>query len=680
MIDDIQIRGTGGNQAPIADAGPAYTAVNTSNEESKLISLDASASTDFDGEIVSYSWQEKGTEIATGEKPSVRLSMGTHLITLIVTDDDGATGDDEIEIIVKAEIDDCDLDTGWDSDNSLNINTGDQKRGDGCLESVGNNSDDFKKSFPFTFAVDSSTSLGFWYYVSDVSQFEEDNQVELGSGGEANINEYHWTIDKAELSNGWNYVNLYFSDAEVTGGAPDLDALNWFRLYRAKSGNLITRIDNIKLRGGSGNQAPVADAGPAMTVSSDSTGSGSVTLDGSRSIDFDGEIVSYSWSENDTELATGENPTISLTAGMHIIKLTVTDDSGASDADMINVNVSGNYLDNCDSKTGWSSHNAISVNTTDQKQGAGCLESVGNGTAEFKKVFSPAFTVDPSASLEFWYYVSDVSIFETSNQIELGSAGAPDQNEYSWTFDNGDLENGWNHIVLNFSDAGVTGDAPDLNQINFFRLYHFKSGNMTTRIDAIKFSGGRSNQLPIADAGQNQTVSGDGSGSASVILDGSGSIDYDGEIVNYSWEEDGTVIGNGKNPVVDLAVGTHRIDLIISDDGGATATDDVTITVEAYVAIDDERGVPDHYFLSQNYPNPFNPSTTIRYGLKENAAVKISIYNLSGKLMETIIDRPEVAGYHQVEWNAANVPSGIYFYRINAGNKFSAIQKCILVK
>lgn len=680
MIDDIQIRGTGGNQAPIADAGPDYTAINTSNAPDKLVTLDASASTDFDGEIVSYSWQENGTEIASGEKPSVNLSMGTHLITLIVTDDDGATGDDEIEIIVKAEIDDCDEDTGWDSGNSLNINTSDQKRGDGCLESVGNNTDDFKKSFPFTFAVDSSTSLGFWYYVSDVTLFGDDNQVELGSGGEANVNEYHWTIDKAALNNGWNYVNLYFSDAEVTGGEPDLEALNWFRLYRAKSGNLITRIDNVKLRGGSGNQEPVADAGPGITISSDSTGSGSVTLDGSRSIDFDGEIVSYSWSENDIEIATGEAPTVSLSASMHMIKLTVTDDVGATDADMINVNVSGNFLDNCDSKEGWSSHNALSVNTTDQKQGTGCLEAVGNGTDEFKKVFAPAFTVDDSASLEFWYYISDVSLFESANQVELGSDGGPDKNEYSWSLNNNDLQTGWNHIVLKLSDAGVSGNAPDLNGINWFRLYHFKSGNMTTRIDAIRFTGGQSNQLPIADAGPDQTVSDNGNGSASVILDGSGSFDYDGEIVNYSWEEDSVVLGSGKNPVIDLSVGTHNIDLIITDDGGATASDMVSITVEESVSIDEETAIPERYFLSQNYPNPFNPSTTIRYGLKENVRVKISIYNLSGKLMETIIDRPEVAGYHQVEWNAANVSSGIYFYKIDAGNKFRAIQKCILIK
>ena len=88
--------------------------------------------------------------------------------------------------------------------------------------------------------------------------------------------------------------------------------------------------------------------------------------------------------------------------------------------------------------------------------------------------------------LQFWYYVSDVSLLEGNNQVEIGSAGKADSDEYSWSL-NG-LVSGWNYIELNTSEAGKIG-APDLSAINWFRLYRFKTGSVTTRIDAIQLIG-----------------------------------------------------------------------------------------------------------------------------------------------------------------------------------------------
>jgi dienelactone hydrolase len=144
------------------------------------------------------------------------------------------------------------------------------------------------------------------------------------------------------------------------------------------------------------------------------------------------------------------------------------------------------YLDNCDANTGWSSANTLSVYTADKKEGTGCLQSTGSGTDEFKKVFAAYNTGATAATgtLQFWYYVSDITKFNTANQIELGSAGKPDVNEYSWTM--GTLVNGWNLISKTFSTASVTGGAPDLNAINWFRIYHSKSASVTTQVDAIQ--------------------------------------------------------------------------------------------------------------------------------------------------------------------------------------------------
>ncbi|MCH8299012.1 MAG: T9SS type A sorting domain-containing protein [Candidatus Marinimicrobia bacterium] len=87
----------------------------------------------------------------------------------------------------------------------------------------------------------------------------------------------------------------------------------------------------------------------------------------------------------------------------------------------------------------------------------------------------------------------------------------------------------------------------------------------------------------------------------------------------------------------------------------------------------------DVYSLYDNYPNPFNPSTTIRYDLPERGNIKLSIYNLMGEIVAILIDEMQAAGFHKVEWNAINHPSGIYFYRLQAGD-FVQTRKMVLLK
>jgi hypothetical protein len=83
--------------------------------------------------------------------------------------------------------------------------------------------------------------------------------------------------------------------------------------------------------------------------------------------------------------------------------------------------------------------------------------------------------------------------------------------------------------------------------------------------------------------------------------------------------------------------------------------------------------------LHQNYPNPFNTQTTITYELKENARVSLKIYNIFGQLVETVVNNFNTAGYHSVFWDASNVSSGLYFYRIEAGD-FTETKNCLILK
>ena len=79
------------------------------------------------------------------------------------------------------------------------------------------------------------------------------------------------------------------------------------------------------------------------------------------------------------------------------------------------------------------------------------------------------------------------------------------------------------------------------------------------------------------------------------------------------------------------------------------------------------------------YPNPFNPVTNIIYGLSEYTNVQIVIFDLSGKQVESLINEFQTAGYHSVDWNADNYPSGVYFVKMIAG-EFVNTQKLMLVK
>ncbi|MFZ5516841.1 MAG: T9SS type A sorting domain-containing protein [Candidatus Zhuqueibacterota bacterium] len=97
------------------------------------------------------------------------------------------------------------------------------------------------------------------------------------------------------------------------------------------------------------------------------------------------------------------------------------------------------------------------------------------------------------------------------------------------------------------------------------------------------------------------------------------------------------------------------------------------------ITLEARNEIPTEYRLHQNYPNPFNPSTTIQYDLKEAGLVKISLYNVNGQKMDTIFEGAKDAGYHSVVFDASELSSGVYIYRIEV-NDFSEMQKMILVK
>ncbi len=88
---------------------------------------------------------------------------------------------------------------------------------------------------------------------------------------------------------------------------------------------------------------------------------------------------------------------------------------------------------------------------------------------------------------------------------------------------------------------------------------------------------------------------------------------------------------------------------------------------------------PSDFSLEQNYPNPFNPTTTINFNIPSDQQVKINIYNSIGQLVTELVNKEYSAGNHAVEFNAANLPSGVYIYRMEA-KSFTATHKMVLMK
>ena len=88
---------------------------------------------------------------------------------------------------------------------------------------------------------------------------------------------------------------------------------------------------------------------------------------------------------------------------------------------------------------------------------------------------------------------------------------------------------------------------------------------------------------------------------------------------------------------------------------------------------------PTTFTLDQNYPNPFNPATVIRFSLPTTSVVTLNVYNTLGEKVVTLLNGQMESGYHQVSFDAANLPSGLYLYEIRAG-EFSSIKKMLLMK
>ncbi len=174
------------------------------------------------------------------------------------------------------------------------------------------------------------------------------------------------------------------------------------------------------------------------------------------------------------------------------------------------------------------------------------------------------------------------------------------------------------------------------------------------------------------------------------------SITLDGWIPIYNWGADYdrmTIYDENYNPVgadpISWMMGTNPIDFNIPSAGkyyikmhcgNAFSIDGYKIKLDGtIVSVDDSSPLLKEFSLSQNYPNPFNPTTIINYSLPKAEYVKITLYDLLGRAVKTLVDEEMPEGNYSVKLNGNDLSSGTYFYRMDAG-KFVETKKLLLLK
>jgi hypothetical protein len=203
------------------------------------------------------------------------------------------------------------------------------------------------------------------------------------------------------------------------------------------------------------------------------------------------------------------------------------------------------------------------------------------------------------------------------------------------------------------------------------------------------YTGGGDAHLRLVDLTTGSTTDlgqiGDGTEMGGLSIFGASGLDW----VDVK-PSSGTVAANGS---LEVTVYWHGVEteaihegyLVIESDDPVTPVANVHLILDVMTGIEDGLEVlPTKYALHQNYPNPFNPSTTIKYDLKAKTDVTLTIYNILGQKVRTLVQANQAAGFKNVVWDGLNdsgeqVSTGVYIYRIEAED-FVKSRKMVFMK
>ena len=237
---------------------------------------------------------------------------------------------------------------------------------------------------------------------------------------------------------------------------------------------------------------------------------------------------------------------------------------------------------------------------------------------------------------------------ESSNQVEIGSAGRADQDEFNWNLSG--LQNGWNLISLKTSEAGKMG-SPDLSAINWFRIYHRKTGNITTRLDGV--------QLIDPGVGPVYTLivnSGSGGGSyfEAEELSITANPGFNGLVFDHWVIESGSpLISDSSERSTTLIMGAGPA--IVS----ATYTEPVSV-----------KGIKSKTAAVKVYPNPASSEFSLALTLEMRSEISISLLDLSGREVGHGLSGLHLnPGFSLIKFPVPDVKPGAYILRSDIEGK-----------
>src|SRR5450432_41522 len=572
------------NLPPIANAGADQTIVLPVNS----VSVDGSASKDQDngGLISSYAWiQSSGpstASIGTATNATSTISglqLGTYVFKLTVTDASGATAVDSLSILVKAAANIPPIANAGSSKsitlpvNTVNLDGSLSTDPDGTIVSyswvqisgpspsaitnaaaavtAANNLSAGQYIFELTVKDNGGASTKAQVKITVVTAAPQPPIANAGANQTILLPLNHVTMDgSASIAPSGNIVGYSWkqisgpSTATLTAASSaqtDANALlagtYLFQLTVVDNNNEMA-MDSVTITVNPANNIPpVANAGTSITITLPVN---TATLDGSKSSDADGSITTYSWTKisgpnnpGSTGVNTASLSLTGLVAGQYIYQLTVTDNNGATTSAQVKVTVVA-------------SPNQVPVANAGPDQ----------------TITAPASSVilDGSAS-----YDPDGTI-----------------TAYSWI-----MNSGLGSVIIsngNSNKPSVTGLQP--GTYSFQLTVTDNSGAVNTDLVTItvKPAPTTPNQNPVSNAGNNLTIT---APQSSISLNGTSSFDPDGTIQSYLWSQasgpnTSTITSNGDvSPAISgLVVGTYTFQLLVTDNNGATNTDQVTVTVQ----------------------------------------------------------------------------------------------------
>lgn len=528
----------------------------------------------------------------------------------------------------------------------------------------------------------------FGYVATDEMYIDDYNIIQITTGNNANI--FRSTLTGGD----WNSPSTWVNNS-IPGSNQEVEIVAGATVYL--SSNIIERNRNTIINGTlicgnynlSGTGGFILGGGANLQIGSSngitSSGtSGNIQMSGSRNFS---PYANYIYNGSSSQVTGNGLPST-------VKSLTINNSSGVTLSS--NLTVSSLILNSGNLVTG---SNSISVGSS--KTNLGILNStsgkiIGNLNRWLSNTSTNVFPVGPTQT-EYTPVILSNIVGSGSFTISAvdgihPNATGTDYLQMYWKLTNGGITSA--DVEFHYLDSDVVGDEES------YELYKFNGSwipvspfdlNTTTNIASVSgvtsFSDwtlGIDNPLPVELTSFAASVI---NGKVKLIWSTSTEINNYGFDVernllmngksSENWTKIGFVAGNGNSNSskyysfidnqVDNGKYSYRLKQIDSD-GQFEYTPQVEVDL----------GLPKDFTLHQNYPNPFNPTTTIKFSLPEAANVRIKVFNLLGEEVQTIIDEHKEAGTYSVNFEAKDLNSGIYLYRIDTGNQVQTRKMTLL--